>query len=98
MHGATQSSQTVKKALKSDKLEKLLAEKATLENQIDAEEAKLKEQERKDDTRSKIIVGGAILADMKIHPETRGGVMAILQKAVTAPRDRELLQRRGLLG
>ena len=80
-----------------DKLQKLLADKAALEKKIAAEQSKKNAQDRKDDTRAKIIIGGAVIADMQLHPETRGGVMDVLKRAVTKDRDRELLKRRGLL-
>jgi hypothetical protein len=79
------------------KLASLLEKKAALDKQIAAAQAHESAKARTEDTRLKIIVGAAILADMKIHPETRAGVVEILQKAVTAPRDREFLTSKGLL-
>ena len=88
---------TPAKKTRDDKLSALRNKEAAIQKQIKALEARKSAEERKADTRAKIIVGGAILANMKLHPETRAGVVAILQKAVTAPRDRELLASRGLL-
>ena len=85
------------KAARADKLTALRNKKAELEKQIKAAEARETAAERKADTRAKIIVGGAILANMKMHPETEAGIMAILKKAVTKERDRELLVSKGLL-
>ena len=92
-----ESAATVNKALKTDRLKKLQEQKAALEKQIAAEEARQKSRDRKEETRSKIIVGGAILAHIQLHPETRAGVVAMLQKAVTKDRDRALLKSRGIL-
>lgn len=82
---------------KKSKLDALLQRKAALEAQIAKEEAKRKSLSRKEDTRLKVIVGAAMIANAELHPETRGGVVEVLQKAVTAPRDREFLKSKGWL-
>lgn len=97
MAADTETKTTRKPLSPADKLQKLNEQKAALEKRIAAEEAKKNVQDRKDDTRAKIIIGGAVIADMQLHPETRRGVMEVLNRAVTKPRDRELLERRGLL-
>lgn len=79
------------------KLEALRKRKEQLQAQIAEQEAKEKAKARKEDTRLKVIVGAAILADVNLHPETRAGVVAVLEKAITAPRDREFLQSKGWL-
>ncbi|MGA2572489.1 MAG: hypothetical protein ABSF23_18425 [Terracidiphilus sp.] len=55
------------------------------------------QKRRKEDTRKKVIVGAAILANIEKNPETRRGVVEVLNKAVTSPRDREFLKSCGLL-
>jgi hypothetical protein len=37
-------------------------------------------------------VGAAVLADIKLNPETRERIVAILEKRVTARRDRNFLK------
>jgi hypothetical protein len=85
------------KASRADRLTALKNKKAELERQIAALASRETVKARKEDTRAKIIIGGAILANIKLHPETRGGIVAILEKAVTTPRDRELLASKGML-
>jgi hypothetical protein len=93
----TEPTEPTSKPLKSPRLVSLEEKKAALEKQIAALQAREKSRTRKDDTRTKIIVGAAILANINLHPETRARIVPILNKAVTAPRDRELLTARGLL-
>ena len=65
--------------------------------QIAQAERTHKAKSRKEDTRLKVLVGAAILADVALHPETRAGVQAVLQRGITAPRDREFLTAKGWL-
>jgi hypothetical protein len=97
MPEAAEAAAPVNKVLKTDRLKKLTEKKAALERQIAVELAKANSQARKEDTRSKIIVGGAILAHIEMHPEVRAGITEILKKAVTKDRDRELLASKGIL-
>jgi hypothetical protein len=97
MPTAEQPAQAERTTAPPDKLTALRNKKAALEKQIAALAAREASKERKADTRAKIIIGGAILANMKLNPETRGGIVAVLEKAVTAQRDRELLASKGLL-
>lgn len=46
---------------------------------------------RRDDTRRKIIMGGAVMAEAKADPEFAKLVTAILKRRVADPRDRLLL-------
>lgn len=84
----------VNKVLKLDALRK---KQEAIRAQIAEIEARDKAQARKEDTRLKVIVGAAVLADVGLHPETRAGVAALLERAVTAPRDREFLKSKGWL-
>ena len=79
------------------KLEALRKKREQIAARIAAEEATLNAKARKEDTRLKVLVGAAILADVALHPETRAGVEAILQRAIKAPRDREFLKTKGWL-
>ncbi len=79
------------------KLQALREKQTELQKRIAEIEAREKAKSRKDDTRLKIIVGAAIIANIKLHPETRAAVVAVLHKAVTAPRDVEFLKVKGWL-
>lgn len=79
------------------KLEALRKKREQIAAQIAAVEAAEKKKARKEDTRLKVLVGAATLADVELHPETRAGVQAVLQRAITAPRDREFLKTKGWL-
>jgi hypothetical protein len=79
------------------KLEALRKKEAAIKAQIARAEAKQKGQERKEDTRLKVLVGAAILSDVMHHPETRAGVQAVLNRAIIAERDREFLKVKGWL-
>jgi len=78
-------------------LDSLLQRKAKIEKQIADLEARRKSQERKEDTRLKVLVGAAMLADSKINIETAVLIQEVLERAITTERDRAFLQSRGLL-
>jgi uncharacterized protein (DUF305 family) len=75
----------------ADRLAELKKRQAQLQAQIAREENRAKEQARKDDTRCKIILGGALLADAAHHPDTAQFLRALLERAVTTERDKEFL-------
>jgi len=52
---------------------------------------------RKDDTRLKVLIGAAHIADAEVHEETRSAVKQVLERAITAERDREFLKEKGWL-
>ncbi len=80
-----------------ERLETLKQRKAKLEQEISALKARETVQERKEDTRLKVLVGAAMLADTKLNPSTVELVEEILQRAITAERDRAFLQSKGWL-
>ncbi len=80
-----------------EKLEALRKRRAQIEAQIAAAESAQKAKARKEDTRLKVLVGAAILADVELHPETRAGVEAVLKRAIIAPRNRDFLKGKGWL-
>lgn len=84
-------------AEKPDKIEALREKERKLKAQIAALEAQAKAKERKEDTRLKVIMGAALLADSALHPETAAFVSAVLTRAVKAERDREFLKAKGWL-
>ena len=81
-----------------ERKEALQKRKAKIEQQLAALKAREATQERKEDTRLKVLVGAALLADSKIHPKTAAFVRDVLQRAITAERDRAFLQRKGWIG
>jgi septal ring factor EnvC (AmiA/AmiB activator) len=79
------------------KLETLRQRADKLKAQIAQLEAAESARKRKEDTRLKVLVGAATLADVELHPETRAGVEAVLKRGIVAPRDREFLKAKGWL-
>ena len=65
--------------------------------QIGQLEAKDKAKARREDTRLKVLIGAAHLADAPQHDETRARVRTVLDRAITAPHDREFLKEKGWL-
>jgi hypothetical protein len=83
---------------KKSKLETLREKHAQLAAQI-AEAKRLESAKaRKMDTRLKVVVGAACLADAAMHEDTKAAVRAVLERAVKAPRDRQFLKEQGWLG
>ena len=76
----------------AEKLEALRKKEAALKARIAAIEHKGKAQDRKDDTRMKIIIGGALLADAALHDDTARLLDDLLARAVTQDRDREFVK------
>ena len=80
-----------------DRLEALRKQAEQLKARIAKIEAKQAAQARKEDTRLKVVVGAALLADAKLNVETLEFIRAVLPRAVPAPRDREFLKAKGWL-
>ncbi len=78
----------------TSKLNALRDRQARILAKIEQLQAVEKKQARKDDTRLKILVGAALLADAAIHPQTAQFIRTVLARAVTADRDREFLKER----
>jgi hypothetical protein len=74
-----------------DKLTALRERQAKLLAKIEQLENQEKKQARKDDTRVKILIGAAMMADAAIHPETAEYLRKVLSRGITAPRDQEFL-------
>jgi len=79
------------------KLEQLRKKEALLKAQIAAAESAMSAKARKEDTRLKVLIGAAYLNDVEVHPETRTGVKAVLQRGITAERDQNFLKEKGWL-
>jgi hypothetical protein len=75
----------------ASKLEKLKQRKAKLDAEIARAQKSERERQRSQDTRRKILIGAAILAEIEQEPSLRGVVQDILKRRLTQDRDRELL-------
>jgi hypothetical protein len=78
-------------------LEALRQKHAKLQARISEIEDREKQRARKEDTRLKVIVGAACLADAVLHADTKDLLRELLDRGVTAGRDREFLKRKGWL-
>jgi len=76
---------------KLSRLELLRKRKQEIEQQMKALEAREKEEERKKDTRRKIIVGAAVLAHAARDAAFAKTLRDVLDKAVIEERNRELV-------
>ena len=72
----------------TDRLNRLQQRKAAIERQIAAAESEAKATARKQDTRRKIVVGGAILAAIADSPGLAEMVKTVLAQRVTRAQDR----------
>jgi hypothetical protein len=82
-------------ATRSRRLAELRRRESEIKARIAQEEAREKGRARKEDTREKVLIGAAFIADMKQHPETRAAIKAVVERAMTATRDREFLKSKG---
>ena len=73
-------------AKQEERLKQLKAQKQAIEAR---EKAKQKEQDRKDDTRRKILLGSMLLKDME-NEEKKTKILADLNEYLTEDRDRKL--------
>ena len=84
-------------ATKNGALEALRKREAEIKSRIAELESKEKGKKRKEENRVKILVGAGVIADTEKHPETRAGVVSVLDRAITAPKDRAFLKSKGWL-
>lgn len=75
---------------KPSKLDKLREKQRQLAEQIAAINAREKTDERKADTRRKILIGGAVLASYRHGDFTQDRLIALLDNYLTHDRDRDL--------
>ncbi len=80
---------------KPEYLDSLKAQCRRLRERIADEEAKKRKANRKRETRLKILLGAAILADAAFHDSTRATFKEIAARAITIPRDRQFLAEAG---
>lgn len=79
----------------NEKMAALKAKKEAIEKRLAALEARQKSKMRKDETRLKVLVGVAVMAEAAKNPETMKAVRSILNRTITAKRDRDFLQAQG---
>jgi Skp family chaperone for outer membrane proteins len=75
----------------SEKLARLETKMAQLKSQLQRERNREAEDERKRETRKKIIAGAAVLKLMKDEPSLGSLIWQELDTRITAERDREVL-------
>lgn len=78
-----------------ERIESLKKQQAAIKEKIAKLEAQRSVQARKEETRLKVLVGAAMLADAKVNPATPGILLEILQRAITTERDRKFLEEKG---
>jgi hypothetical protein len=75
----------------TSRLEVLKQRKAKLEAEIARMEKGERARQRSQETRRKILVGAAVLAEMEAEPSLKGVIQDILKRRLTQARDRALL-------
>ena len=75
----------------AERIAALKAEEKQTQARLAALLAKQKADERKRDTRRKIVVGGAVLAHAALHPAFADALRDVLRAAVTRDMDKALL-------
>ena len=85
----TKAAETLEKKIEAqlEKLKQLKARKQAIEAR---EKSKQKEQERKDDTRRKILLGSYLIKKMQANEVNKNKVLADLNEYLTEDRDRQL--------
>jgi len=83
---------TKPKKTDADRLAALKQKEAALKARIAKLENKAKAQDRKRDTRRKIIIGGAVMAHAKHDKAFGAALRQALQAAVTKDADREVIK------
>jgi alanyl-tRNA synthetase len=91
------AAETGKKAKEIDRLEALKKRKAQLDQQIKNLEQKNAAQQRKDETRVKVLIGAAFLADTLKHPEIKDLIKTVVNRGIQRDKDREILKKAGWL-
>lgn len=73
-----------------DRLEKLKEQRSQLDARIRDMEARVRQQERKDDTRRKVLAGALALEHAEKDSDFGRILRELLARGLTRPRDREL--------
>ena len=85
----TKSTENIEKKIEAqlEKLKQLKAQKQAIEAR---ERTKKQEQERKDDTRRKILLGSYLIKKMNANEANKEKILAELNEYLTEDRDRQL--------
>ena len=75
----------------SHRLKRLMEQREKLDNRIQVAEARIKNSERKKETRKKILIGAYYL-DMAVKKNGMGEIKEIMDKYLTRDSDRELFE------
>lgn len=75
---------------KSPRIEKLEQQQAALERRLQTARSKVKTEERKRDTRRKILIGAMVLAKAEQSPEEWNDLVRELDRYLSTKRDRQL--------
>lgn len=78
------------KAKRQETIDKLKAKKAALEARLRQEYGRERANQRKADTRRKILAGAAVLSEAEARPEFNAQLQKLLQRFLTKPEDRAL--------
>ncbi len=78
------------KKTEAEKLAELEARKKALEAQMQAIQVRQKERLHKADSRRKVLVGAAVLAEAEKNPAAKQRLMALLDRYLSRPVDREV--------
>lgn len=76
----------------ADRIAALKEQKEQLNVRLNTLEAKAKAEERKRETRRKIIVGGVVLAAIKADPSLAGTIKRLVRIGVTKDNDKDVLR------
>ncbi|HBM90463.1 MAG TPA: mobilization protein [Rhodospirillaceae bacterium] len=78
-----------------EQLEALKKKKSQITAQISEMHAKIKTQDRKDETRIKILIGAAMMAEAKAQPKIKTFLDQVLKSRIKEKRNIEFLQKKG---
>jgi hypothetical protein len=75
----------------ADQIAKIKEKREKLDARLNTLDQKAKDESRKRETRQKIIVGGAVLAEMEKDDDFAASIRVLLARYVARPRDKETL-------
>jgi hypothetical protein len=81
----------------TEKLRALQDRRAAIDERMKRLENQLAAKTRKEDTRVKVLIGAAFLADAQKHPNLIQLIAVTLGRAITNPKDRAFLTEKNLL-
>lgn len=82
---------TARRKTPEEKIAELEQQEKTIKARLQREKAKLRQAERKADTRRKIIAGAIALEHAEVNPAFGAELWKVIEKSVTREQDRKLL-------